>query len=65
MHNLTGLLEAAIRATNAQFDDPESLKRLDCRLLEVWARIRVVLKPDRFCYESFYDLLILLLLGTV
>jgi len=35
MHNLTGLLEAAIRATNAQFDDPESLKRLDCRLLEV------------------------------
>ena len=55
MHNLTGLLEAAIRATNAQFDDPESLKRLDCRLLEVWARIRVVLKPDRLCYESFYD----------
>ena len=35
MHNLTGLLEAAIRATNAQFDDPEALKRLDCRLLEV------------------------------
>eukprot|EP00111_Clytia_hemisphaerica_P012572 TCONS_00036953-protein len=35
MHNLTGLLEAAIRATNAQFDDPESLKRLDCRLLEI------------------------------
>lgn len=35
MHNLTGLLEAAIRATNAQFDDSETLKRLDCRLLEV------------------------------
>ena len=35
MHNLTGLLEAAIRATNAQFDDQEILKRLDCRLLEV------------------------------
>lgn len=35
MHNLTGLLEAAIRATNAQFDDSETLKRLDCRLLEI------------------------------
>jgi len=35
MHNLTGLLEAAIRATNAQFDDADILKRLDCRLLEI------------------------------
>lgn len=35
MHNLTGLLEAAIRATNAQFEHPDILKRLDCRLLEV------------------------------
>lgn len=35
MHNLTGLLETAIRATNAQFDEPDILKRLDCRLLEI------------------------------
>ena len=35
MHNLTGLVETAIRATNAQFDEPDILKRLDCRLLEI------------------------------
>ena len=35
MHNLTGVLEAAIRATNAQYEDPEILQRVDCRLLEV------------------------------
>ena len=35
MHNLTGLLETAIRATNAQFDEPDILNRLDCRLLEI------------------------------
>ncbi|XP_030912000.1 gamma-tubulin complex component 3 [Geospiza fortis] len=34
-HNLTGILETAVRATNAQFDNPEILKRLDVRLLEV------------------------------
>ncbi|CAG8441389.1 8353_t:CDS:10 [Ambispora leptoticha] len=34
-HNLTGTLEAAIRASNAQYDDPEILRRLDVRLLEV------------------------------
>ncbi|XP_048855190.1 gamma-tubulin complex component 3 isoform X2 [Brienomyrus brachyistius] len=34
-HNLTGILETAVRATNAQFDSPETLKRLDVRLLEV------------------------------
>ncbi|KAJ3079209.1 Gamma-tubulin complex component 3 [Quaeritorhiza haematococci] len=33
-HNLTSTLEAAIRASNAQYDDPEILKRLDVRLLE-------------------------------
>ncbi|XP_069493082.1 gamma-tubulin complex component 3 isoform X1 [Ambystoma mexicanum] len=36
-HNLTGILETAVRATNAQFDNPEILKRLDVRLLEVSA----------------------------
>ncbi|CAB4494657.1 unnamed protein product [Rhizophagus irregularis] len=34
-HNLTGTLEAAIRASNAQYDDPDILRRLDVRLLEV------------------------------
>ncbi|KAF9584274.1 Gamma-tubulin complex component 3 [Lunasporangiospora selenospora] len=34
-HNLTGTLEAAIRGSNAQFDDPEVLPRLDVRLLEI------------------------------
>lgn len=37
MHNLTGVLETAIRATNAQYADPEIIERLDCRLLEVCA----------------------------
>ncbi|XP_077987696.1 gamma-tubulin complex component 3 homolog [Glandiceps talaboti] len=35
LHNLSGVLETAIRGTNAQFDDPEILRRLDVRLLEV------------------------------
>lgn len=34
-HNLTGILETAVRATNAQYDKAEILKRLDVRLLEV------------------------------
>jgi hypothetical protein len=34
-HNLTGVLEAAIRSSNAQYDDPSILARLDVRLLEV------------------------------
>ena len=39
LHNLTGILETAIRATNAQFDDSDILKRLDVRLLEVCKQI--------------------------
>ncbi|XP_054706621.1 gamma-tubulin complex component 3-like [Uloborus diversus] len=35
IHNLTGILESAIRATNAQFHNSEVLQRLDVRLLEV------------------------------
>ncbi|XP_059168560.1 gamma-tubulin complex component 3 homolog [Physella acuta] len=35
LHNLTGILETAIRATNAQFDNGDILKRLDVRLLDV------------------------------
>jgi len=35
LHNLTGILESAIRATNAQYDDADILRRLDVRLLEV------------------------------
>jgi gamma-tubulin complex component 3 len=33
-HNLSGILETAIRATNAQFEDPDILERLDVFLLE-------------------------------
>lgn len=39
-HNLTGILETAVRATNAQFDNAEILKRLDVRLLEVMCVLR-------------------------
>ncbi|GFS13898.1 gamma-tubulin complex component [Elysia marginata] len=35
LHNLSGILETAIRATNAQFDDTDILRRLDVRLLDV------------------------------
>jgi gamma-tubulin complex component 3 len=34
LHNLTGTLETAIRATNAQFEDSDILKRLDVQKLE-------------------------------
>ncbi|KAF9207903.1 Gamma-tubulin complex component 3 [Haplosporangium sp. Z 27] len=34
-HNLTGTLESAIRSSNAQFDDPDILRRLDVRMLEI------------------------------
>lgn len=34
-HNLAGILETAIRATNAQFEEPDILERLDVRLLDV------------------------------
>ena len=43
LHNLTGILETAIRATNAQYDDSDILKRLDVRLLEVLYRLYYVL----------------------
>lgn len=33
-HNLSSILESAIRATNAQFEDADILNRLDVRLLE-------------------------------
>ncbi|TIA96457.1 hypothetical protein E3P94_03328 [Wallemia ichthyophaga] len=33
-HNLTATLEAAIRGSNAQYDDQEMLRRLDARMLE-------------------------------
>lgn len=34
-YNLTGILETAVRSSNAQYDDPEILNRLDVRLLEI------------------------------
>eukprot|EP00095_Tigriopus_kingsejongensis_P010994 maker-scaffold281_size224178-snap-gene-1.36 protein:Tk10994 transcript:maker-scaffold281_size224178-snap-gene-1.36-mRNA-1 annotation:"gamma-tubulin complex component 3" len=33
-HTLAGILETAIRSTNAQFEDPDILERLDVRLLD-------------------------------
>ncbi|KAJ3290637.1 Gamma-tubulin complex component 3 [Borealophlyctis nickersoniae] len=33
-HNLTAVLESAIRASNAQYDSPDIVRRLDVRLLE-------------------------------
>lgn len=33
-HNLSGILESAIRSTNAQFEDENILNRLDVRVLE-------------------------------
>lgn len=33
-HNLTSTLEAAIRSSNAQFDDADILKRIDIKILE-------------------------------
>lgn len=35
LHNLTGTLEAAIRATNAQYEDADILNRLDVRMLDL------------------------------
>ena len=35
LHNLNGILETAIRATNAQYEDKDILSRLDVRLLEI------------------------------
>jgi len=34
-HNLAGILETAIRATNTQYEDPDILDRLDVRLLDI------------------------------
>ncbi|KAI7906548.1 Spc98 family-domain-containing protein [Cokeromyces recurvatus] len=34
-HNLTGILETAIKSSDAQYDDPTVLNRLDVRLLEI------------------------------
>ncbi|RKO91941.1 gamma-tubulin complex component protein, partial [Blyttiomyces helicus] len=33
-HNLTAVLEGGVRLSNAQYDDPDILKRLDVRLME-------------------------------
>ncbi|XP_065177544.1 gamma-tubulin complex component 3-like isoform X1 [Sycon ciliatum] len=35
LHNLIGTLDVAVRATNAQFEEPDTLERLDVKLLEV------------------------------
>lgn len=56
-HNLTGILETAVRATNAQFDNPEILKRLDVRLLEVINNIDL---HDGFVYMPGDERLLIL-----
>ena len=48
---MTGILETAVRATNAQFDSPEILRRLDVRLLEV-----PTLGPERGCGQCLVGL---------
>ena len=35
LHNLTGTLETAVRATNAQFESTDILNRLDVRMLDL------------------------------
>ena len=35
LHNLTGTLETAVRATNAQFETTDILNRLDVRMLDL------------------------------
>lgn len=35
LHNLTSTLETAVRATNAQYDPPDVLARLDVKLFEL------------------------------
>jgi gamma-tubulin complex component 3 len=35
LHNLTSILETAVRATNAQYDSPEILGRLDVQMFDV------------------------------
>ena len=46
-----GTLETAIRATNAQYDNQDILKRLDARLLQVSAKKQ----GDRICYNQLVD----------
>lgn len=65
-HNLTGILETAVRATNAQFDTPEILKRLDVRLLEVLRRDWVQkTKMKRRLMVNFSTLLCITECGSV
>ncbi len=58
-HNLAGILETAIRATNAQFEEPDILDRLDVRLLDVqpgdsgWDVFSLDYKVN--CYFNFHQ----------
>ena len=44
-HNLTGVIETAIRASNANYDHPDVISRLDVRLLEVLPLLIVINIP--------------------
>ncbi|XP_029648299.1 gamma-tubulin complex component 3 homolog [Octopus sinensis] len=60
-HNLTGILEAAVRATNAQFDDSDILDRLDVKMMEVssqdtgWDVFSLYYHVDGPIKTVFYD----------
>lgn len=51
-HNLTGVLESAIRSSNSQFDDADILRRLDIDLLEHTAS---EVGWDSFCLNYHTD----------
>lgn len=51
-HNLTGILETAVRSSNAQYDDPEILNRLDVRILEVLFFVTIL--PILFKFTNSY-----------
>ncbi|GAB1605290.1 gamma-tubulin complex component 3 homolog [Argonauta hians] len=69
-HNLTGILEAAIRATNAQFDDSVILNRLDVKMMEVssqdtgWDVFSLYYHVDGPIKTVFYDECVIMYLKT-
>lgn len=69
-HNLTGILEAAIRATNAQFDDSDILDRLDVKMMEVsfgdtgWDVFSLYYHVDGPIKTVFYDECVIMYLRT-
>lgn len=69
-HNLTGILEAAIRATNAQFDDSDILDRLDVKMMKDsvgdtgWDVFSLYYHVDGPIKTVFYDKCVIMYLRT-